>query len=172
MRMLRSMAVLGLVWGAGCGGMDPDANPDDTQVCTGTVRGAVSADISFCSLRAHALSNGQLVYALQFDTKEGSPIDGTTVTFMATGTPRTGSVTFAQALGDLQRGEDDFRLAVGMGSASTGAASLTVDAVPTGKAASTSTIYEWFGGEAQLTFRGTGETQGELVVSLDFVPQS
>lgn len=169
-------AVLALSLGA-CPG-DGDGDGDGNTACTGTYSGAITGRVSFCSLEATKLPNGQLQYFLQIDPEQGSgnvsSSDGVLITL--TGDPKTGTLTgssVTQILGSVTA-IDDKEYSVQKGTAETlGTLSLTINSVPSGQAAGTGTLYQWFGGNAQIQYAaaaGAGYT-GTVNLSLEFTPQ-
>ncbi|MFY0529391.1 hypothetical protein ACN28I_41580 [Archangium gephyra] len=178
--MRKTLRILGAVVALSLGAcVDPgDGGGDGNTVCTGTYSGAITGRVSFCSLEATKLANGQLQYFLQIDPEQGSGnvsgSDGVLITL--TGDPKTGTLTgsaVTQILGTVTS-TDDKEYSVQKGAAENlGSLSLTIDSVPAGQAAGTGTLYQWFGGKAQIQYAaaaGAGYT-GTVNLSLEFKPQ-
>ncbi|HEX5748586.1 MAG TPA: hypothetical protein VFZ09_20265 [Archangium sp.] len=164
---------------AACG--DPnDGGGNGNTVCTGTYSGALTGRVSFCSLEATRLASGQLQYNLQIDPAPGSGTvqSNDNILITLTGEPKTGTLTgtaISQALGSVYSSNDrQYTLQQGLGGESLGLVSLTIDSVPGGQSAGNgNTLYQWFGGKAQIRYAapaGAGYT-GTVDLSLDFKPQ-
>ncbi|QRK08210.1 hypothetical protein JQX13_51205 [Archangium violaceum] len=175
-----SLAACGGNNGGGNNGGGNDAGTGTEVVCTGTFSGAVTGKVKFCSLEAATLANGQLQYSLQIEPEEGSGTieSSDTLLLFMSGDPKTGTYSagngITQALGGVES-TDGKRYSVQLSSGSgIGAVTLTIDSVPAGKDSGGNTLYEWFGGKAQIQYAPPegSDYSGTVNLSLDFKPQS
>jgi hypothetical protein len=178
-KMLRNLGAVVALSLAACG--DPGGgNGDGNTVCTGTYSGAVTGRVRFCSLEATRQSSGQLQYSLLIEPEQGSGTveSSDTLLITLTGEPKTGTLTgsaITQALGAVYSTNDrQYSLQQGLGGESLGSVSLTIESVPTAQnAGNGNTLYQWFGGKAQIRYAaaaGAGYT-GTVDLTLDFEPQ-
>lgn len=174
-KLVGSLAVLSL---AACGG---GGSSNETTVCTGTISGAVTGTVKFCSLEASKLNTGDLVYTLSIEPASGGTIDsnGGSLVFYTSGDPKTGTLSgtaISQATGSLNSTSgNQYVVQQGLGGTNLGSVSLTIDSVPTKQdAGNGNALYQWFGGKATLQYappEGSSYT-GTVNVTLDFKPQS
>ncbi len=176
-RILAAVAALSL---AAC---DDDNNGGDTGTgggsCTGTFSGAVTGTVRSCTVTAAKLStNGQLLYTLTVEPATGSgtlkSADDIIITLMGNPTKGTFSGTsIIEATGSVYSTDQDkqYDLSLGFG-ADLGAASLTIDTVPTGRDEGADTYYAGFGGRAQIKFDASPvyDHTGSVDLSLTFKP--
>ena len=178
--MKKTWRILGAVMALSLGACeDPgDGGGDGNTVCTGTYSGAITGRVSFCSLQATRLANGQLQYSLVIEPEQGSGNveSSDTLLLTLTGEPKTGTLTgssLTQVLGSVFSADDkQYSVQQGVGE-NLGSVSLTIDSVPSGQSTGNGTLYQWFGGKAQIRYAAAASAgyTGTVDLSLEFKPQ-
>jgi outer membrane lipoprotein SlyB len=174
-RILAAVTALSL---AACPGDDGGDGGNGTGSCTGAFSGALTGTVRSCSVEAEKLAtNGQTIYTITVEPATGGAIesvDDIKLTF--TSDPKTGTFSGAaikEATGSVfgTGGDKQFDVQLGF-SDDRGAVTLVIDSVPAGEAAGNDTIYQGFGGRAQIQYAATPGTasSGTVDLSLTFKP--
>ena len=178
-RILAAVAALSL---AACTDDDEDGGGGTGGgSCTGTFTGAVTGSVGSCTVTATKLdTNGELLYTIRVEPAVGSgtvkSVDDIIITLSSKNDPAKGSFTgtaIREATGSVYSTDQDkqYDLQLGFG-ADLGSASLTIDSVPTGKDEGADTLYEGFGGRAQIKYDASPiqDYTGSVELALTFKP--